>query len=300
MAHGVPSPVHPVCGYLSSSFAWGGVFNPDAQPITINDYWPSQRHLDINAKEVLALSNVLLSFSESISNSWVDVFTDGQVLIKAWKAQRVRSHSLISALKQLFSFVSVSASNVHLALHFTGSDANPAVVPSRSLSLHDSKLSQETWILVQERFGGSSGHSVDLMALPSNVQFHPSGSPLPFLSPFPVPGSAGVNLFAQLPRRFPLLFTNPYVFPPIVLIPEVLLFITCLSFSCTLVVPDLPPRKFWWSLLAPFEGYLLALKGAKGVVLTPGRVGFSAKWPLPWDLWVYGIHHLSCTIVLRS
>ena len=119
-----------------------------------------------------------------------------------------------------------------------------------------------------ERVGGSSGHSVDLMALPSNVQSHPSGSPLLFFSPFPVPGSAGVNLFAQLHRRLPLLFTNPHVFPPIVLIPEVLRFITCLSFSCTPVVPDLWPRKFWRSLLAPFEGYLLALKGAKGVVLT--------------------------------
>ena len=109
---------------------------------------------------------------------------------------------------------------------------------------------------------------MDLMALPSNVQSHPSVPPLLFFSPFPVPGSAGVNLFAQLPRRLPLLFTNPSVFPPTVLIPEVLRFITCLSFSCTPVVPDLRPRKFWWSLLAPFEGYLLALKRAKGVVLT--------------------------------
>ena len=84
----------------ASFFAWGGVFNPDAQPITIHDYWPSsQRHLDINAKEVLSLSNVLPSFSESISNSWVDVLTDSQVLIKDWEAQCRRSHSLISALK---------------------------------------------------------------------------------------------------------------------------------------------------------------------------------------------------------
>ena len=84
----------------ASFFAWGSVFNPDAEPITIHDYWPSsQRHLDINAKEVLSLSNVLPSFSESISNSWVDVFTDSQVLIKDWEAQCRRSHSLISALK---------------------------------------------------------------------------------------------------------------------------------------------------------------------------------------------------------
>lgn len=48
-------------------------------------------------------------------------------------------------------------------------------------------------------------------------------------------------------------------------------------------------QKFWSSLLAPFVVYLLAPKGAKGVVLTSTRVGFSAMWPLPWDLWVLRI-----------
>lgn len=103
----------------------------------------------------------------------------------------------LSSFSALFRFRPLMY--VHLALHFTGSDANSAVVPSRSLSLQDSKLSQETWTLVQERFGGSSGHSVDLMALPSNVQSHPSGSPLLFFSPFPVPGSAGVFLHSFPP-----------------------------------------------------------------------------------------------------
>ena len=93
----------------------------------------------------------------------------------------------------------------------------------------------------------------------------------------------------SFPPRLPLLFTNLYVFPPIVLIPEVLWFITCFGFSCTLVVLHFWPRKFWWSLLAPFEVYLLAPKGAKGVVLTSTRVGFSAMWPLPWDLWVFRV-----------
>ena len=127
------------------------------------------------------------------------------------------------------------------------------------------------------------------MALPSNVQSYPSGSPLPFFSPFPVPGAAGVNLFAHLPHRLPLLFRNPYVFPPFILIPEVLRFITCLGFSCSFVVPDLRPRTFWWSLLRPYEGYLLAPKGAKNVVLPPTHTGFSTTWPLPWDLWVFRI-----------
>ena len=169
----------------------------------------SQRHLDINAKEVLALSNVLLSFSESISNSLVDVFKTARSLLRPGKPSvggLTHLFRLLSSFSALFRFRPLMY--VHLPLHFTGSDANSAVVPSHYLSLQDSKLSQETWTLVQERFGGSSGHSVDLRALPSNVQSHPSGSPLLFFSPFPVPGSAGVNLFAQLPPVASL-FSSP-------------------------------------------------------------------------------------------
>ena len=83
----------------ASSFAWGGVFNPNVQHISIHDYWPfSQRHLDINAKEFLTLSNVLLSFSENISNCWVDVFTDSQVLSKACKTNGVNLTPLFPLL----------------------------------------------------------------------------------------------------------------------------------------------------------------------------------------------------------
>lgn len=163
------------------------------------------------------------------------------------------------------------------------------IPPSRALFLQHSKLSKKAWALVQERFGGSSGHSADLMALPSNVQSHHLGSPLPFFSPYPFRGAAGVNLFTQTPLHLPFLFSNPYVFPPIILIPEVLRYITDLGFSCTLVVPDLRPRRFWWFLLRPYDGSFLASKGAKGVVLPPSYAGFPSTWPLPWDLWVFRI-----------
>ena len=48
---------------------------------------------------------------------------------------------LLSSFSALFRFRPLMY--VHLPLHFTGSDANSAVVPSHSLSLQDSKLSQE-------------------------------------------------------------------------------------------------------------------------------------------------------------
>ena len=91
-----------------------------------------------------------------------------------------RLSNVIAALKQLFAVV--SRSNIHLSLHHIPSRFNFADTPSRRFSLLDSMLSSDTWAQVQGHFGGPSGHSVDLMALPSNVQHASSGHPLPFFS----------------------------------------------------------------------------------------------------------------------
>lgn len=72
----------------ASAFAWGAVLNPNAKSVAIRDYWPSsQSSLGINCKEILALCNALKSFSSTVSNGWVDVFTDSQVLLRAWRRQ---------------------------------------------------------------------------------------------------------------------------------------------------------------------------------------------------------------------
>lgn len=105
-------------------------------------------------------------------------------------------------------------------------------------------------------FGGQFGHSADLMALPSNVQCALDGSPLPFVSPHPTPGSSGVNVLAQLLANHDDLFSNPYVFPAIVLIPHILRFVRSQSFPCTVVIPDVWPRKFWWPLLQSLTSIL--------------------------------------------
>ena len=89
------------------------------------------------------------------------------------------------------------------------------------------------------------GHSVDLMALRSNVVSDRCGKPLPFFSPWPSPECVGVNLFAQFSgHHSPDLFRNPYVFPPICLIPNVLKSLRSARLTFTLVVPDVQPRRF--------------------------------------------------------
>ena len=90
-------------------------------------------------------------------------------------------------------------------------------MPSRRLTPSYSALSLPYWQQVQTLFGGPQGHSVDLMALPSNVRPHLDGTPLPFFSPFPIAGATGVDLFAQDPAHHPssFFFGILMFFPPL-------------------------------------------------------------------------------------
>ena len=137
------------------------------------------------------------------------------------------------------------STNCILRLFRVPSANNLADQPSRSLSLADSRLSVSCWKRLQDAFGGPNGHSVDLMALPSNVMRSSTGVMLPFFSPHPTPGCSGVNAFSQSPDFHPpQLFSNPYVFLPICLIPNVLRFLSSFCVSFTIVVPDVRPRFF--------------------------------------------------------
>ena len=216
----------------ASSFAWGCVFGPDTIAAVIL----------ISVKEALALANALDAFSSSFCDSWVDVYTNSQVLIASWRRQGSKSRDLADVFKRIFGIVSTY--NIHLNLFYISFADNPADTPSRVFPLQDSKLSPSAWVQVQPEFGGRSGHSADLMALPSNLQCALDGSPLPFFSLYSLPGSSGVNLFAQCPDNHGCLFSKPYVFPPIILIPQVLRFVKTHCFACTIVIPDVRPREF--------------------------------------------------------
>ena len=182
--------------------------------------------------------------------------------------------------------------NIELHLTFVPSFQNQADAPSRRLTLQDAKLCPSLWVVVQELYGGEDGHSVDLMARPSNAQSDLSGAQLPFFSETLLPGSLEVNVFAQSPDLYDAsIFKNPYVFPPICLIPHVIQYLRSLQLSYTIVIPDVCPRRFWWPLLASTCSvrHLLAVAGTVGALLTPSRIGFSNHWPIPWDLWVFRI-----------
>lgn len=197
----------------ASNFAWGGYF-PGAWSGCISDYWdPNDFSNDIAVKETLALANVLSSFKDSIRDSRVDVFVDSQALISSWERQGSKSPALFRALKQVF-FVS-SPLNIDLRLFYVPSADNLADFPSRRLLRQDAMLSSVLWDSVQSAYGDKNGHSVDLMALPSNVRPGLDESPLPFFAPFPIPGCSGVNLFAQDFSKYrDGLFSNPYIFSP--------------------------------------------------------------------------------------
>ena len=64
---------------------------------------------------------------------------------------------------------------------------------------------------------------------------------------FPISPS-WLNLVAQRPDNHGCIFSHPYVFPPFILIPQVLRFVKTHCFPCTIVIPDVRPGKFWWPL----------------------------------------------------
>ena len=112
--------------------------------------------------------------------------------------------------------------NLHLSVFYIPSRENPADHPSRRFSPADSKLARHLWLRLQSHpcFGGSLGHSVDLMALDSNAQSDGGGVILPHFTPYPTPLSSGVDFFGQdfSQSVSKPLFRNPYIFPPILLI----------------------------------------------------------------------------------
>ncbi len=185
----------------ASASGWAGsILSPIMQEIS--DYWDAdQSTWDIASKEAMAINQLLRACGATLRNTWVDVQVDNQAVIHAWNNQGGRSPSLNNVLKRLF-FTTV-AFNICLRLVYVSTKANPADLPSRRLSLSDSRLTDMIWTVVQREFGGPDGHTCDLMALESNAMRDYSGNHFPFFSPWPSPGALGVNLFAQDLSQYP-------------------------------------------------------------------------------------------------
>ena len=102
-------------------------------------------------------------------------------------------------------------------------------------------LSKQCWGLVESQFGGASGHNLDLMASDSNVQRGRQGAPLHHFTPYPTPGSGGVNVFNQNLFICDRTKVNAYVFSLLALISAVLQLLSSQKAVVTMIVPSLSP-----------------------------------------------------------
>lgn len=272
----------------ASNTGWGGILlRENADQTEMRGYWDvSERHLPISTKESLALLRVLENLPVECSNARLDVLSDSKVLIGSWERQVSACETSSDILKRIFEVS--SAKNLDINLFFVPSKENLADEPSRVMSDLDATLARDAWLRIDHSFGP---HTIDLMALPSNVMQDRSGRPLRFFSPTPCNKAAGTNVFAQAVPPY----ENPYVFPPFVLIGPLLRFLFQQRCSFTIVVPDLYPKRFWWPIVsrAACASFRLGCKGDRSTLLFPSR-SLQETWearPLPWDLWAFRVNH---------
>ena len=142
-----------------SNFAWGGSLISPMSADT-SDYWTNEEQSwDIATEEATALERVLLAFQNQLRNSRVDALVDNQAVVQALNNQGGKSGPLNKALKRLF-FTMVDQ-NASLHLSYISTNDNPADSHSCRLSTMDSKLCPALWKVVEQEFGGPTGHKCD-------------------------------------------------------------------------------------------------------------------------------------------
>ena len=182
--------------HSDASFSgWGVCLNlPGQPPLESRGLWDeATRCLPIAVKEAKALFNTLESLLSNTHNARIDAFVDNKSLLYSWERQVSKSSAISDILKDIFSFT--MSRNLSLNLMYVPSKDNPADAPSRSLSDLDCSLSLAAWHQLDT---ASGPHTIDLMALPFNVQADRAGRPLRFFAPLPCPQAAGINVFAKI------------------------------------------------------------------------------------------------------
>ena len=246
-----------------------------SETISVGDYWEETvRNEHINVKEIWAVLKGLQSLPESVSDCRIDAQVDNMVVFHAWSGRDPRSGKLSQISKWIFQLL--VDRNLSLEMSFVPSHLNQADWISRRLSRSDAMLSPKSWEVVQRRFGGVYGHDLDLMSLVSNVQRDWQGNPLKHFTPYPTPGSSGVNVFNQDLSGCDGNRVNAYVFPPFSLIGPLLRLFASANAVVTVVVPLMSPLPGWWSLLKALSSHsvLVAEKGSLDVLLFPSEEGF--------------------------
>ena len=264
----------------ASGYKWAGSLLSNGTTVKkISDYFAPEDARPIHQKETEAVIKTLISLGNSIAHHRVDVLTDSMALLGAWNRQGSRNTAFNACLKQLFH-VTVDL-DLDLQLKYVNTKDNPADAPSRSLSKQDARLAGPFWRQVDDIFGP---HSSDLMALDSNCMVSKDGILLRHFTPYQTPTSSGVNVFAQDIKEE----ENPYVFPPLPMIPVLLSFLLENSVpKCTVILPSMPFRQPWWPMVLQFSRahIQLASRGDTGVLWYPTKKGWSLDDKgLPWDL----------------
>ena len=243
--------------------------------ISVGDYWEETvRNEHINVKEIWAVLKGLQSLPESVSDCRIDAQVDSMVVFHAWSGRGPRSRKLTQISKWIFQLL--VDRNLSLEMSFVPSHLNQADWFSRRLSRSDAMLSPKSWEVVQRRFGGVNGHDLDLMSLDSNVQRDWQGNPLKQFTPYPTPGSSGVNVFNQDLSGCDGNRVNAYVFPPFSLFGLLLRLFASANAVVTVVVPLMSPLPGWWPLLKALSSHsvLVAEKGSLDALLFPSKEGF--------------------------
>ena len=269
----------------ASQYGWAGMLlsGPD-EGLEIRDYWGEGDKRPIHIKELEAILKTLQAIPGKITDARLDLAVDNQAVVHTWERQGSRSPELNRLLKSLFEMT--LRLNLDIRMSYIPSVANPADEGSRRLSAQDASLAPEYWQIVEQMFGP---HSVDLMALDSNVMCSREGERLRHFTPGPSPHSAGVNVFAQAVE----LEDNPYVFPPICLVAPILQLLKERRVKgCTVLVPMSGWKEVWWPALNKHmqASFCLAKKGQQGVLRLPTKKGWVLdRQGLRWDLWVVRI-----------
>ena len=274
----------------ASKSRWAGVIHlQSGAQLELGDFWEeSMRDENINVKEMCAVAKVLESLPSTIRDCRVDAQLDNQSVIYTWMGRGGHSRALTKVAQRMFQLV--TQRNIHLQFSYVPSDSYPADWFSRVLSKADSMLSKQCWQIVEAEFGGLSGHNLDLMALDSNVQRNRQNEPLRHFTPYPMPSSAGMNVFNQDLTICDGTRVNAYVFPPFALIAPLVAWLLSQKAAVTIVVPCLSPLPSWWPTLKAMcsKGTLLAKQGSREAILCPTKNGF-VPCSLPWDLWAFRI-----------
>ena len=186
-----------------------------------------------------------MASAASLAASRVDVHVDSLRLVRAWKNQGGKSKALTDVVQAIYETslqFNIALSLVYVPSKGNLADASPPPL-LQALSSSDCMLFPRVWMDVEKCWGP---HSVDLLALDSNIPLNAQGHPLKHFTSWPTEDSAGVNVFSQTLHHL----DNAYVFPPLASTGILLRFLDSQPCPFTIVAPNPFSRRYWWPVIS--------------------------------------------------